>query len=285
MKSQYSTRPFATRLFIHSVLGATLLVSHHSVAGPMSNNPNRMMLDVPGSYAYEAPGQFKMDGSTGDITGLYMETRGAFFGDLLELGLSYNYLNGESHYQNTGGDGSVSTDTGDDTIHQLELHAGARQSWTHFDTVLFAGIGLRHWSNQLHGTPSDPVEEVTTVYAYNPLGIRFEGPLTADWHWEARLQYNRLIEGMVTTHFSDIDSSYSDTENTQTSGNGYEIAFTLRRSFSGDRFGMVVEPYLQVWDIERSDDQPVVQNGTVMELMEIPANETTVAGIRFGLEF
>lgn len=285
MSNQYNSLSFVARLFSHGVLGAALLASHGAVAGPMSTNPNRIMFDLPSSYTYEAPGQFKMDASTGDITGMYMETRGAFFNNLLELGLSYNYLDGQSRYQNTGGDGSASTDTGDDTIHQLELHAGVRQSWTHFDTVLFAGIGLRHWSNQLHGTPSEPVEEVTTVYAYNPLGIRFEGPLSADWHWETRLQYNRLIEGMVTTHFSQLDSTYSDTENSQTSGKGYELSFTLRRSFSGGRFGMAVEPYLQVWDIERSDDQPVVQNGSVVEMMEIPANESTVAGIRFGLEF
>ncbi len=230
-------------------------------------------------FSYEEPSLMKEEGTLygGRVRWHSVNEQG------FSLELQTTLLGGELDYDGyTWGGEPVQTDT-DDVVWQGAVLAG--YAFASRDLIAYSGLGGRYWRQELKGVGG---YEREIEWLYVPLGLDWQGSFVNNrWSWSARAEGRWLITGEVTSHLSDVSRAFSDVENDVDDGYGYELSLSLRYRLEPSSVveALVITPYYQYWDVDRSDLQPLRAWGVPVAEVYEPDNETEILGIRLGLSF
>lgn len=215
-----------------------------------------------------------MYGLLGDYT-LHAENR-------IMFNVNLEFLFGELDYTGATWDGTPSTADTDDWIVELRSLLGYdfHISGQHIVTP-FIGIGYRYWNDEIGGIGG---YEREIEYWYSPIGIKTISPLSDNWTWGASVEYDHLWEGNTTSHLSGAVAGLNDPEVNQEDGYGVRISLQFRRELTRNR-GLIIEPYLRYWEIDRSDNATLTFGGAPIGFVWEPENDTTIYGLRLSYKF
>jgi len=74
----------------------------------------------------------------------------------------------------------------------------------------FTGFGSRYWNNEVQSRYGYGRE---LTYYYSPIGLMLAGPMTGNWNWGIKAEYDLFWGGKVETHLSDLGTDWSDAGN------------------------------------------------------------------------
>ena len=189
-----------------------------------------------------------------------------------DSGLEMKYSGGDLlEYDGSTWGGTPVTADSEDYIFETRALVGTNLIPRPTPLYLYGGVGYRYWNNQIEGAGGYKRE---IEYLYCPLGLRFFGPVSKNWHWRVEAEYDLFLRGTVKSRLSDVHPSYPNIENTQDSGYGARGSAALARQFK--RGEISFGPFVQYWDIDDSDID--------MGCYE-PANTTTVFGFQVAFRF
>lgn len=220
-----------------------------------------------------------------------METQGVMYGVLF----SYSYrrhlvlkAEGKLAYGQLDYDGAYRDET-PLTIDNIPYYLWEGRGAIGYDiaiqgTVLtpYAGIGYR-WLND-HAQRKHPSGyERESNYFYLPLGLEMVTRLGKGWSLGATAEYDLFLWGRQVSYLSDFDPGYNDVKNNQTSGYGLRGAIHLSKQ--GARVGWTMGPFINYWDIDRSDLAVVTYRGIPRAFAFEPKNRSTEIGFRLAIVF
>ncbi len=166
----------------------------------------------------------------------------------------------------------------------VEARALFGKDWMVRGSVLaaYSGIGYRYLFNDGRGITSTGYGGYRRAsnYIYVPIGIIHRRALDDNARLESTLEYDPLLFGKQVSSLSDVGGSYSDVTNNQNNGYG------LKLSVMYQKFNWAIGPYLDYWNIGRSDIVPEIRYGvpTGNGLME-PNNNTVEFGLKASQRF
>ena len=231
-------------------------------------------------FKYEEPGCMQEDGTLFGFFGNYIYHGTSH----LMLDVNVRLLFGELDYDGQTQEGTPTTADTDDSIFESRGLIGIDFYFSNnFVFTPFAGIGYRHWNDDIGGSGG---YEREIRYLYSPLGARFHQEIDMNWSWSLNAEYDLFLGGNVKSHLSDVHPAFDDVENDQDFGDGYGVGFSImiNRKIS-ERFGLSFEPYIKYWDIDQSNVSFwTVQDIPIASGIE-PANETTAIGLRVYFTF
>jgi hypothetical protein len=159
----------------------------------------------------------------------------------------------------------------------LDLRTSLGYKWNMF--MPFAGFGLRYWSDNL-GANSPSGYKRETTYLYSPVGLEISRTFAADWTLGASAEFDIFWAGFNRN--TDFPGAGNTTLNfRQHSGYGAKASVFLEYSMTRV-LGLRVEPFLQYWDIGKSEERGLVTSDGTFTVFE-PANTTTLYGLRAAL--
>ncbi len=115
-------------------------------------------------------------------------------------------------------------------------------------------------------------------YFYSPVGVTALINLDNGWTLGATAEYDIFWWGRQKSYMSNV-RGYYDITNDQRSGYGVRASVLIQKKIN--RIAVTVEPFIRYWNISDSDYTTDIANRTWYE----PNNNTTEAGIRFGVKF
>ncbi|MEB0140407.1 MULTISPECIES: hypothetical protein [unclassified Undibacterium] len=166
----------------------------------------------------------------------------------------------------------------------LETRAlfGRRYAFSGSSLVPFIGLGYRYLSNDLRGFNSlgQSGNRRQSQYIYLPLGLTHSLQLSAQSRWNTELEADVLLRGTQSARLSDAGQGVADVSLSQRHGYGLKISMAYEK----DNWSL--GPFLEFWDISRSDTAGLLQNGSAVYsngnrlLYQEPHNRTLEAGLR-----
>lgn len=150
----------------------------------------------------------------------------------------------------------------------------------------FAGIAYRYLKNDSAGRVTSTGHrgyERESEYFYTPVGAEIAIEGRGEWSFGAVAEYEFFWSGKQTSHLSDAVESLNDVENSQDSG--YGTRFSLRAIKKGEKFDILIEPFLRWWKIDESDLANVTYAGVLVGYGYEPSNKTTEIGGKVGVLF
>lgn len=204
------------------------------------------------------------------------------YGDIEYDGATVNLVTGEEV--------PAKVDT-PNTILNARLLAARRMEYEGRSFRPYAGVGYRLLIDDLPGDAGYTREQ---TYWYLPLGIEAGTWSPTQWRTGLRVEFDWLIRGM---NDSSTDLGFVDADVTQDTGYGFQLSLSFVRVFSGGispgrPIWLTLEPFIQYWDIDRSDSDtdeiavPVDGGVLIGEVTYIePDNTTEIYGIRASIDF
>ena len=164
------------------------------------------------------------------------------------------------------------------------LDALARAGWRfrrqeRLQYQLFGGLGYRYWDRDIRSTPTASGVRETYTWWYALLGGRglYHSNQRTTWLAEARL--TRPLDPEIEVDFR---GGPDDARLDLGSEPGVRLSLAWRHEMaSGWRLGIM--PFYTAWDIGRSEDRPLKQNGVVVGRVFEPRSETRTYGIQASL--
>ncbi len=266
-------------------------------------------LASPASAASQARGQGNFPFPTGDRhdwgigTEIYyynyeepafMENEGAKYG----LDAHYKYKSPERWSVKVEGRGAWGTvdywsnGTGTDEnikegTFELRLTGGydfvLAPDWT---LTPYVGVGYRYLKNAGGGTVTTTGHlgyDRISQYLYSPIGLELVYDTQRQWTIGATIEYDIFYRGWQESRFGTAIPGFGDTNNTQDGGYGWRGSLPFRKK--GDRFDIVIEPYVRWWHIDDSDVQAITAGGFVVDFGLEPANDTFESGLKLDFIF
>lgn len=229
------------------------------------------------SFRYEEPGIDIKDEA--DMFGVQLAVTGRSNINSLMGRLEARFSAGRVDYDGSLSDGTPFTDKGDDYAFESRALLGRDFNSSKSRITPFFGIGFRYLNDNLE---SQYAYEREITYFYSPIGVETLTPLGDIWSWGLRLEYDIFWQGVVKSHFSDVNVSYNNLRNEQHQGLGARASIYLQKKIS-EKLSFSLEPFFRYWDIQDSDDTLVTFAGTVIGSGREPANNTQEFGIRASL--
>jgi hypothetical protein len=231
------------------------------------------------SFEYKEPGIMK---ETGALAGIHASCS---WRNKALLRLEGRFSYGKVDYESSG---TGTMDSITDMIFETRGIAGYNfeQSET-FTVTPYIGIAYRYLRDDTSG-------EITSTgahgylrqsnYFYLPLGIEVNKVLANGWSIGATAEYDQLLEGRQKSRISDVESGYGDATNTQDTGFGLRGSIRIKKDVDSRYY--VAEPYIQYWEIDKSDNEREMYGGvpTGYYIYE-PKNTTMEIGVKLGIGF
>jgi hypothetical protein len=225
-----------------------------------------------GFDSYEEPGHMKESGNLNGVFGVF-ET--VFDQPQLLLRLNADVMFGTLNYDgkvtnNITGETSPYTTTSRDYIYNFKAVAGFPLSVGHTAQVIpVFGLATRYLDDVLVGSAG---YEREITYYYIPVGVETRFFWRRGWAFGFAYEFDNFLSGLVKTHLSQVGFS-NDLVNHQSSGAGHRFSLNVMKSLRGGT-EFHFSPYLQIWQIKRSDYQELDGISTWNE----PVNNTTQFG-------
>lgn len=223
-------------------------------------------------YRYEEPDpgtNVSLDGTNLAFVGAYTLVPNDDFYARFELRHAY----GELYYE-----GSGTMDEVPNTIIELRALLGAQIATNDGAAVTpYIGIGHRYLYNDLRGITSTGAigYQRYSRYLYIPLGISLRFHAGESWIVAPSIEYDYFVRGEQESTLSDTGLGIPDVTTRQRKGYGY------RASLMFEKGHLAFGPWVQGWDIEDSDLEPIGGGVFVFE----PKNETFEAGVEVKYRF
>lgn len=232
---------------------------------------------VQSSYIkYEEPGVMKEEGVMNGINTAYT------YRDRVMLKIDARVSYGQVDYENSG-----TIDNIDDYL--IELRAvegyGIRLSDTAIVTP-YLGFGYRYLNDDSSGmTTSTGAKgyERESNYYYFPIGVEAEADVNDVWSIGAVMEYDYFLSGEQKSHLSDADASFKDLKNDQ--DDGYGLRGSVKLVKKGETADILIEPYINYWNIKKSNDANVTYAGVIVGYGYEPKNNSTEAGIKVAIKY
>ena len=144
------------------------------------------------------------------------------------------------------------------------------------ESLLYTGFGYRYLNDDLSDAPGGYERE--SNYYYIPIGITGTNLKSSGWSIGGTFEFDILLRGVQKTHLSDTGAGWPDIENKQKSGWGLRGSLRFERRADVD---LVLEPFVRLWAVARSDDAPIGDGYYVYE----PENYTLEGGLSVTIRF
>jgi hypothetical protein len=258
-------------------LAGVVLVTTSSVhAGPAlaTQTGNGIGLSL-SSYQYQEPGLMSNKGAK---LGLDFQTTAALReklwvrGDFRGAFGSVDYMSPVSGYAHGQSDW------------YFETRGLVGKDWWAFDEALlspYVGLGYRYLASDARGVTSAGAVGYRreSNYVYLPLGLSYLSTLEGKARLVTEVEYDYLLLGKQYSKLSDTGFGYSDVTNNQNSGYG------LKLSIKYEKDNWAIGPYANYWNIGKSDNAFVYQNGTPVLMGSEPKNNTLEFGLKASQQF
>jgi hypothetical protein len=193
-------------------------------------------------YRYEEPSvDVSLSGGRVGVTGAFTFAMSPTLFGRVEARYAY----GELSY-----DGSGTKDNVPDTVFETRaLFGGDVPIARKVSLSPYLGYGYRYLYNNLTGTTSTGAVGYRRYsnYWYVPVGVTARFRTDGVWMLVPTVEYDYFLRGKQVSKLSDTGLGYSDATNSQDSGYGARISFSVENG----RFA--VGPWLQYWKIDDSD--------------------------------
>ena len=224
----------------------------------------------------------RLDHETGTLYGLAGGIQTGWNALLFEGELSW-FGNDVSYNGQTQGGTPEQTRT-DEKILDGQARAGWRfRRQEKLQYQLYGGLGYRDWQRDIQSTPTASGVRETYTWWYGLLGGR--GLYRADRRttWLAEVQFMRPLDPEIKVDFKD---DLDDTRLDLGSEPGVRLSLAWQRDLESG-WHLEIVPFYTAWDIGRSDDRPLKQDGVVVGSVFEPRSETRNYGIqaRVGVSF
>jgi hypothetical protein len=227
-----------------------------------------------GSISYSEPGLMRDSGSMNGFAAAYTFT---FADNPTLFRIEGEYMYGYLSYDGSTWDGTpISSPTQDNLANVRALMGFQGLISSHFNLIPIFGLGARYLNDYTQGAGG---YEREITYFYAPVGLSARVAINDRWKASVSGEYDTFISGTVVSHLGDSNPAYSTVTNNQSSGYGYRVAMGLERSF--DTWSLRAQPYVQYWNIQQSDIQPLTKTQVVYE----PTNDSTMYGFDIALIF
>jgi len=198
---------------------------------------------------------------------------------MLMLRGELHYWTGELEYDGqTQGGRPLTADT-EDTLLDMRGIIGLdlRSESTNDTAILFTGVGLRNWNNTILG-PGGYEREIEQIYM-PVIGIDLSRRTSRKGAWGMRGEVDVLLKGTVTSHLSDLSTTYEDAENEQKAGTGFGLRYSFYYRFPvGESVAISLEPFIGWWHVAESETAEV-RLGSRTETVVEPDNDTITIGL------
>jgi len=174
-----------------------------------------------------------------------------------------------------GGEPATISDIDDRTM-ELRPLIGLGFADADSESFLYTGFGYRYLNDDLSDFPGGYERE--SNYYYIPIGITGTNLRSGGWSIGGTFEFDILLHGLQKTHLSDMGSGWPDVENKQKSGWGLRGSLRFERRANVD---LVVEPFVRLWAVSKSDDVPIGDGYYVYE----PENYTLEGGLSVTIRF
>ncbi len=151
----------------------------------------------------------------------------------------------------------------------------------------YIGIGYRYLNDDLTGTSSTGARgyERESNYLYSPIGI--EATITElenNWTVGAMVEYDLFWYGVQRSHLGDFFAGLDTMDNDQHEGWGIRGSIKIQKEW--EKIGLIIEPFIRYWDIEKSDEESITYSGTPIGLVGYePKNNSMEIGGKLAVIF
>lgn len=237
------------------------------------------------TITYEEPGIMEEEGRMYGVSGFYVFNN--LFGDnLKELKFKVDgkISNGQIDYTSVS---TGSLNNIDDIM--FEIRGVAMQKYRTSDLLTlipYLGFGYRYLnddSSGLRSTTGAYGYERVSNYFYSPVGIETLAQWRNGWLLGFTAEFDIFWHGVQHSHLSDVNVSYSDLENSQSSGYGVRGSFKFGKKIAKMEF--LIEPFIKYWDIDTSTIESISYSGFITGYGYEPKNESTEIGVKAGIKF
>ncbi len=120
-------------------------------------------------------------------------------------------------------------------------------------------------------------------YIYSPIGFETKTPISKGWSAGFCGEYDIFWFGRQGTYLSDLDPLFGDITNDQTKGYGMKASLKIHKAMVDKNY--IFEPYVDYWNIDKSDTVNYEHTGVVGGTSFEPESTATEFGIRTVVEF
>ncbi len=192
----------------------------------------------------------------------------------------FSYFRGDVDYDGaTQGGTQVNTDTAEE-IWRGEVAAGWRYEQSpRIEYQAIAGIGYRDWQRDIRAMESARGLLETYTFWYGSIGFRALYYPSAKHSWKLQLSAKRPLNPQVQVEFENaLDTVRLDLGEETT----VDISLSWQYDFQAS-LGLEAELFHQAWDMGRSADQVLTQDGVAVGTLFEPGSETTSTGFALRL--
>jgi len=154
-------------------------------------------------------------------------------------------------------------------------------------TILpFTGVAYRYLNDDSGGrttTTNHGGYQRESNYFYTPFGVEIMTDMSEEWSAGLSAEYDLFWFGKQKSHLGDAVAGLATLENDQKKGYGYRVSFKLKKE--GEEFDIIFEPYYHYWDIEKSEEAPVLYSGVAVGYGWEPKNNTQQYGLKTSVYF
>ena len=186
------------------------------------------------------------------------------------------FVAGRVDYDGSLNDGTPWTDKGDDFAFEFRGLVGRDFKMGESRITPIFGLGYRYLNDNLE---SQYAYEREIRYTYSPIGFEVLSPIMGGWSLGVHAEYDIFWQGIVKTHLSDVDPSYSNVRNKQDSGFGARASVFLNKNI-GEKLSLSIEPFIRYWNIDRSDAAQLTYAGYIIGYGYEPTNRTEEYGLK-----
>ena len=143
----------------------------------------------------------------------------------------------------------------------------------------FFGVGYRYLNDDSSGKTSSTGArgyERESNYFYSPVGAELNSDLKNGWTLAISGEYDIFWSGKQESHLNDAIPGLNTVSNDQNDGYGIQGSVKLRKK--GERFDIVIEPFIRWWSVKDSQVSNVTYTGVIVGYAYEPKNETLEIG-------
>lgn len=189
------------------------------------------------------------------------------------------FVAGRVDYDGSLSDGTPWTDKGDDFAFEFRGLVGRDFKMGESRITPIFGVGYRYLNDNLE---SQYAYEREIRYTYSPIGFEVLSPIVGGWSLGVHAEYDIFWQGIVKSHLSDVNPSYSNVRNEQDSGFGARASVCLNKKI-GEKLSLSIEPFIRYWDIDRSNIAQITYSGYIIGYGYEPRNRTEEYGLKISL--
>ncbi|MGI9295053.1 MAG: hypothetical protein ACR2PS_13820 [Pseudomonadales bacterium] len=217
----------------------------------------------------------RLNREQGMLFGLTAAARKSWGKNFAEADIAY-FANGVDYDGQTQNGVPVNTDTDEVIVNSAALYGRYFQLQKKFQHALVAGLGYRYWQRDINSTRTALGVLETYTWWYAQLGWRSVYHSTARSTWLAEAKLVRPFDAEIDI---DFHNAFEDTSLALGEETGLQLNLTYQLRLAKN-WQLDVTGFYSAWDIGRSREGTLRQNGVAIGKVFEPESETRSAGLK-----